>query len=112
VVSIERLRPLHDKARVNLAPLGLDHLRLVYGDGRLGHPPQAPYGGIIAAAGGEDLPVAWLEQLAPGGRLVAPMVDAGSGGQVLVVCDRLADGSIRRQVHEAVRFVPLKSGTG
>jgi protein-L-isoaspartate(D-aspartate) O-methyltransferase len=111
VVSIERLKPLHDKARENLAPLGLHALRLVYGDGRLGHAPNAPYDGIIAAAGGDDLPAAWLEQLAPGGRLVAPMHDAAAGGQVLVVCDRLADGSLQRRNHEAVRFVPLKSGT-
>ena len=110
VVSIERLKPLHDKARGNLAALRLDNLRLVYGDGRLGHAPNAPYDGIIAAAGGHDIPPAWTEQLAPGGRLVAPMHDGGEGGQVLVVIDRLADGSLRRSMHEAVRFVPLKSG--
>lgn len=110
LISIERLRPLFDKARENLAPLSLSNVRLVYGDGRLGHAPNAPYDGIIAAAGGEDLPAAWLDQLAVGGRLVAPTHDARSGGQALVVVDRLADGSLRRALHEAVRFVPLKSG--
>ena len=69
MISIERLRPLHDKARDNLAPLRRDNLRLVYGDGRLGHAPNAPYDAIICAAGGEDLPPAWLEQLAVGGAL-------------------------------------------
>ena len=110
VISIERLKPLHDKARANLAALRRDNLRLVYGAGRLGHAPSAPYDGIVAAAGGEDLPPAWLDQLAPGGRLVAPTIDATTGGQVLVVVDRLADGRLQRSVHEAVRFVPLKSG--
>ncbi len=110
VVSIERLKPLHDKARDNLAALRLNALRLVYGDGRLGHAPNAPYDGIIAAAGGDDIPSAWTEQLAPGGRLVAPMLDARTGGQVLVVVDRAADGILHRSLHEAVRFVPLKSG--
>lgn len=110
VISVERLKPLHDKARENLAALRHDNLRLVYGDGRLGHAPNAPYDGIIAAAGGEDIPPSWCEQLAEGGRLVAPMLDAGSGGQVLVVIDRRPDGSLARSVHEAVRFVPLKSG--
>lgn len=115
VVSIERLKPLHDKARENLAllpPLGLSNsgLRLVYGDGMRGHAPNAPYDGIIAAAGGAALPDSWLEQLAPGGRLVAPMVDAASGGQVLVVVDRDAGGRLHRRLHEAVHFVPLKSG--
>ncbi|WP_428425161.1 protein-L-isoaspartate(D-aspartate) O-methyltransferase [Methylibium sp.] len=110
VISIERLRPLYDKARSNLAALHVTNLRLVYGDGRIGHAPNAPYDGIIAAAGGEDIPAPWLDQLAPGGRLVAPMLDARSGGQVLVVIDRHADGSLQRSLHEAVRFVPLKSG--
>ncbi|WP_295641952.1 protein-L-isoaspartate(D-aspartate) O-methyltransferase [uncultured Methylibium sp.] len=110
VVSIERLKPLHDKARANLAAQRLDNLRLVYGDGRVGHAPNAPYDGIIAAAGGEDVPSPWLDQLAPGGRLVAPMHDVRNGGQVLVVIDRLLDGALRRAFHEPVRFVPLKSG--
>lgn len=111
VVSIERLKPLHDKARANLAAaLPRSNLRLVYGDGRLGHAPNAPYDGIVSAAGGADIPAAWLDQLAPGGRLVAPMSDARGAGQVLVVVDRLEDGSLRRSVHEAVRFVPLESG--
>ena len=109
LVSVERLKPLHDKARANLNATGVQNVRLVYGDGRLGHAPNAPYDGIIAAAGGEDLPAPWLDQLAPGGRLVAPMHDA-RGGQVLMVVDRAIDGTLRRAVHEAVRFVPLKSG--
>jgi protein-L-isoaspartate(D-aspartate) O-methyltransferase len=109
VVSIERLKPLHDKARELLAPLRRHNLRLVYGDGRAGHAPNAPYDSIIAAAGGEDLPPAWLEQLAVGGRLVAPMQSADGRGQVLMVVDR-HEGGYARHVHEAVHFVPLKSG--
>ena len=73
VISIERLKPLHDKARANLGEQRAGHIRLVYGDGRLGHPPNAPYDSIIAAAGGNELPAAWLDQLADGGRLVAPL---------------------------------------
>ncbi len=113
VVSIERLKPLHDKAKTHLAASQQAHIRLIYGDGRLGHPPAAPFDSIVAAAGGEDLPPQWLEQLAPGGRLVAPMVAANGRGQVLVVVDHQVDrGSHRfvRTEHEAVLFVPLKSG--
>jgi protein-L-isoaspartate(D-aspartate) O-methyltransferase len=109
VVSIERLRPLHDKARANLSMVGADNVCLVYGDGRHGHVPNAPYDGILAAAGGDDLPAAWFEQLAIGGRLVAPMHSPTDGGQMLLVIDRSADG-YRRSVHDAVHFVPLKSG--
>lgn len=109
IVSIERLKPLHDKARALLAPLRPQNLRLVYGDGMLGHPPNAPYDSIIAAAGGDELPGAWLEQLAIGGRLVSPVRQAGSPHQVLMVVDRSEQG-FERWVCEAVRFVPLKSG--
>ncbi len=107
VLSVERLRPLHDKARANLGLQRAGHIRLVYGDGRLGHPPNAPYDSIIAAASGCELPAAWLEQLADGGRLVAPV--HGRGGQTLLVVDRQGD-EFRRSTHEAVHFVPLKSG--
>jgi protein-L-isoaspartate(D-aspartate) O-methyltransferase len=109
VYSVERLKPLHDKARAHLALLREHRIRLVYGDGRHGHPPNAPYDSIIAAAGGDDLPAQWLEQLAPGGRLVAPMHDARAGVQVLIVVDRDGDGYVR-SCHEAVLFVPLKFG--
>ncbi|GAP38192.1 protein-L-isoaspartate(D-aspartate) O-methyltransferase [Piscinibacter sakaiensis] len=110
VVSIERLKALHDRARANLEalPAWRSRIRLVHGDGMLGHPPNAPYDSIIAAAGGEALPPAWLEQLAVGGRLVAPVED-GSRRQVLVVVDRDERG-YRRETFEGVAFVPLKSG--
>ena len=109
VVSIERLRPLFDKAGGHLAAWRMDHVRLLHGDGMLGHGPSAPFDSIIAAAGGDALPQAWLDQLAVGGRLVAPMHRAGGRGQVLVVVDRHPTG-IKRSEYEAVNFVPLKSG--
>jgi protein-L-isoaspartate(D-aspartate) O-methyltransferase len=109
VLSIERLRPLHEKAREHLHGWRHGDVRLIHGDGRLGHAPWAPYQHIVAAAGGDELPSAWLDQLAVGGRLVAPMQDARAGGQVLVIVDRTADGWRERRVG-AVHFVPLKSG--
>ena len=113
VLSIERLKPLHEKARANLAADRQSHIRLIYGDGRLGHAPAAPFDSIVAAAGGDDLPQSWLDQLAPGGRLVAPMTTPGGRGQVLIVVDHRMDSGVSRfvrTVHEAVLFVPLKSG--
>lgn len=109
VVSIERIRGLYDKASANLASLGLQHLRLVYGDGMLGHAPNAPYDSIIAAACGAEVPACWLEQLAIGGRLISPVVGGGKL-QTLVVVDRTEAG-YQRTEHEAVQFVPLKSGS-
>jgi protein-L-isoaspartate(D-aspartate) O-methyltransferase len=109
VLSIERLGALHDKARTLLSATRSDNLRLVYGDGMLGHAPNAPYDSIIAAAGGTSVPPAWLEQLAVGGRLVSPVLEAGGKNQVLVVVDRTESG-YDRSTCEVVQFVPLKSG--
>ena len=111
VYSIERLRGLHDKARENLRHLQSTNLHLLFGDGMDGYAQGAPYAAIIAAAGGEAVPQAWVDQLAVGGRLVAP-VSAGAtsaGQQALVVIDKTPQG-LRQMVLEAVHFVPLKSG--
>ena len=108
VYSIERLRGLHEKARTHLRPLRLANVHLLFGDGMQGYARGAPYAAIVAAAGGTQLPEAWCEQLAPGGRLVAPMAGA-NGQQVLLVVDRTAQG-LKQTVLEAVHFVPLKSG--
>ena len=109
VYSMERLRGLHDKARENLRTLRLPNVHLLFGDGMIGYAKGAPYAAIIAAAGGQAIPPAWIAQLAMGGRLVAPLQSAG-GAQALVVLDKTPQG-IRQTVLEAVHFVPLKSGT-
>jgi protein-L-isoaspartate(D-aspartate) O-methyltransferase len=107
VYSIERIRGLHDKARDNLRHLRLPNVHLLLGDGMLGYASGAPYAGIIAAAGGQSVPTAWTEQLALGGRLVAPVATGTS--QALVVIDKTAQG-LRQSILEPVQFVPLKSG--
>jgi protein-L-isoaspartate(D-aspartate) O-methyltransferase len=108
VYSIERLRGLHEKARENLRPLRLPNVHLLFGDGMLGFARGAPYAGIIAAAGGEAIPHAWVEQLAVGGRIIAPMQVAG-GPQALVIVEKSA-AEVKQTVLETVHFVPLKSG--
>ena len=108
VYSIERLKGLHEKARSNLRYFRLANVHLLFGDGMLGYAKGAPYAAIISAAGGETLPQAWLDQLAVGGRLVAPTVTA-NGQQALMVVDK-TDQGFKQSVLEAVHFVPLKSG--
>jgi protein-L-isoaspartate(D-aspartate) O-methyltransferase len=108
VYSIERLKGLHEKSRENLRWFRLSNLHLLFGDGMLGYPKGAPYAAIIAAAGGNDIPQAWIDQLAVGGRLVAPAVTS-VGRQHLVVVDKTATGIVRTEL-EAVLFVHLKSG--
>ncbi|WP_353131899.1 protein-L-isoaspartate(D-aspartate) O-methyltransferase [Limnohabitans sp.] len=108
VYSIERLRGLHDKARENIRPMRLPNVHLIFGDGMLGFAQGAPYSAIISAAGGENVPQAWIDQLAVGGRLVAP-THTSSGQQALVVIDKTPQG-LQQTLLEAVNFVPLKSG--
>ena len=109
VTSVERLGTLHQKATGHLAGLGTQGVRLVHGDGRQGFAAHAPYDSIVAAAGGDDVPQAWLDQLAVGGRIVAPLHDAAANGQMLVVIDRTEQG-LQRSVRDAVHFVPLNWG--
>ena len=125
VYSIERIRGLYEKAQANVRPFAISNLRLLLGDGMLGYPKGAPYFGIIAAAGGDAIPQAWIDQLAVGGRIVAPVENnriqnnqqsntisiKGTNEQSLVVIDKTATG-IKRTVLELVQFVPLKSGIG
>ena len=125
VYSIERIRGLYEKAQANVRPFAISNLRLLLGDGMLGYPKGAPYFGIIAAAGGEAIPQSWIDQLAVGGRIVAPVENnriqnnqqsntisiKGTNEQSLVVIDKTATG-IKRTVLELVQFVPLKSGIG
>jgi protein-L-isoaspartate(D-aspartate) O-methyltransferase len=109
VYSIERLRGLHEKARENLRHFRLPNVHLLFGDGMAGYAKGAPYAGILAAAGGDSVPDAWVRQLAIGARIVAPMTTP-AGHQALVVIERKSASEVQQTVLEAVHFVPLKSG--
>jgi protein-L-isoaspartate(D-aspartate) O-methyltransferase len=116
VYSIERIKPLYERAKTNLRPLRIPNIRLHYGDGRLGLPSAAPFDAIVIAAAGLDVPQALLEQLAIGARLVAPVASAGAAGsdaqasQVLTVVERTGPAQWRESRLDRVFFVPLKSG--
>ncbi len=107
VVSVERLRALHERARENLRPLRLSNVRLILGDGAQGAAAAAPYQCIVAAAAGDEIPSAWIEQLQIAGRIVAPV---GRWNQRLTVAVKDANGGVREHRKEPVRFVPLRSG--
>ncbi|MGN6260502.1 MAG: protein-L-isoaspartate(D-aspartate) O-methyltransferase [Ralstonia sp.] len=113
VYSIERVRPLHEKAKANLRPLRVPNIRLHYGDGMLGLPKAAPFDAIILAAAGLEVPQALLDQLTVGGRLIAPVAtDRNSGpAQQLVLIERRGRFQFHSTALEGVFFVPLKSGT-
>ncbi len=107
VYSIERIKALHELAKSNFRPMGIANIRLLYGDGMLGLPREAPFDGIILAAAGLEVPQALLKQLRVGGRLVAPV---GGRSQVLQLIERVSTHEWKSSVLEPCHFVPLHSG--
>ena len=107
VVSVERIRALHERARENLRPLRLSNVRLLFGDGAQGVPAAAPYQSIVAAAAGDGIPSSWIDQLEIGGRIVAPV---GTWNQQLTLAVKDASGRVQESRKEPVRFVPLRAG--
>lgn len=107
VYSVERIAWLVDRAREQIRALGLRNVRLKYADGSLGWPRYAPFDGIMVTAAATEVPLDLLEQLAVGGRLVAPIGKANE--QLLQVFERRSSG-IQRYSLGAVSFVPLLGG--
>jgi protein-L-isoaspartate(D-aspartate) O-methyltransferase len=109
VHSIEVHASLSRRAAENLRAAGVTNVTLEVGDGSRGLPRHAPYDAInVAAAAGGAIPPALAEQLALGGRLVAPVE---TGDQRLVVARRTPEGVSLTEL-ERVRFVPLVSSRG
>lgn len=110
VYAVERIRSLLDKARANLRPLRLPNVRLKHADGSFGLPEVAPFDSIILAAAAPAIPKTLVDQLAPGGRMVFPLGRANDD-QVMVMIERTVSGALKETRLDAVRFVPLLSGT-
>jgi len=110
VWTIERLPELSAQAAEHLRAVGALNVTVLIGDGSRGLPDEAPFDAInVAAAAWPEIPPALERQLAPGGRLVAPV---GASGQQLVLVERAAegDGELHRTTLDPVRFVPLIEG--
>jgi protein-L-isoaspartate(D-aspartate) O-methyltransferase len=106
VYSIERIAGLLERARANLRALRLANLRLVHGDGARGLPDAAPFDGIVVAAASPKASELLLQQLAVGGRMIAPL---GAEEQALCLIERTTKGFTEKWL-DAVRFVPLRAG--
>ena len=106
VYSVERIRPLQQKARQRLRQLKLRNVHMNHADGGMGWPERGPFDGILTTAAPERIPEDLLQQLAPGGRLVIPV---GKTTQHLQVVTRTHEG-FDTEIVEAVRFVPLLPG--
>jgi protein-L-isoaspartate(D-aspartate) O-methyltransferase len=106
VITIDVDADIVEGARSGLAAAGVRNVRVILGDGALGHADGAPYDRIIATVGAWDLPRAWLEQLAPAGRLVVPMRLRGSVSRSIVF--EREDGHWRSRTSSMCTFMPLR----
>ena len=111
VYTIERIEGLASMARTVLDDLGYDNVHVRHGDGTLGWPEQAPFDGIVVAAGGPEIPETLKRQLKVGGRLVIP-VGKSKAYQDLVRVTRVEETEFDIEDLVAVRFVPLVGKEG
>ena len=91
--------------RATLAETGYGAVSVRAGDGREGWPEHAPYDRAYLTCAAPDLPSGVVEQVRPGGRVLAPV---GDRRQRLVAARKRADGGLDRESHGGVRFVPLQ----
>jgi protein-L-isoaspartate(D-aspartate) O-methyltransferase len=109
VYSIEIVSELGAQARERLERLGYSKVHVRIGDGYKGWPEEAPFDRILLTAAPHEIPQPLLDQLAPGGRLVAP-VGPTYGAQEIIVVDKDANGNLTRRTDLPVRFVPMVPG--
>lgn len=109
VVTIDVDQDIVDGARAHLADTGFTNVEVVLGDGAVGWAEGAPYDAIIATVGAHAIPTAWLNQLAPGGRLLAPQRLRGSVSRSIMW--KRTDAGHFASVSSAMNtFVPLRNG--
>ena len=107
VYSIEIVAELSARAAAVLDELGYRNIHLRIGDGYAGWREHAPFDRIILTAAPAEVPRPLIDQLATGGRLVAPLTDRPTGNQFIWRYDKDADGTVHKQRMLAVRFVPM-----
>lgn len=107
VYTVERIEDLLRKARKCFRKLGFQNIRSKHDDGKLGWAEHGPFDAIILTAAGLALEPALLEQLAPGGHLIAPV---GPPGKQTLVRVHAGDDSYVREDLGPVSFVPLLGG--
>ena len=105
VVSVERNSELVKIAKSNLQKASIKNISVMYGDGTLGWKDNAPYDGIIVAAGSESIPKALIDQLKPGGRMIIPIGKNGNHKLKLILKEE-GDNFTQKEII-GCSFVPL-----
>jgi protein-L-isoaspartate(D-aspartate) O-methyltransferase len=106
VYSMEIVPEHAESARSRLVSLGFLNVFMRQGDGHRGWPEAAPFDGIVVTAAPEQIPDVLLDQLRPGGRLIAPLGPA-TDAQELVLVRKGDNGANRYEELLPVRFVPM-----
>mgnify|MGYP006394244111 CR=1 FL=1 len=106
VYSVERIRPLQERARQRLQSLKLRNAFMRHADGSIGWPERGPFDAILMTAAPEEVAQALIGQLKDGGALIAPL---GAERQMLTKIVRKGD-RIEREEIEPVHFVPFLGG--
>ena len=106
VYTIEIVRPLGERAAELLRELGFANVEVRIGDGYVGWPEAAPFDAIVVTAAPDRMPQPLIDQLAPGGRLIAPVGPQG-GTQNLLLMRKDSDGRTVTRNVLPVQFVPL-----
>jgi protein-L-isoaspartate(D-aspartate) O-methyltransferase len=114
VYTIERHKPLLDEAVARFKALGIANIVARHGDGLKGWPEQAPFDRILLSAAVPEVPPVLIEQLKPGGILVAPVGAGPDGGlesfsQLLTKMIR-TDTGLQKEALIPVVFVPMMPG--
>jgi protein-L-isoaspartate(D-aspartate) O-methyltransferase len=104
VYSVERIMELAARARTTIETRRTSNVAFLVGDGSVGWSRYAPYDAILVAAAAPKEPVALIDQLAPGGRLLVPI---GDRRQQRLTLFRNVDGGVETEEVTAVSFVPL-----
>ncbi len=104
VYTIEIQKPLCIRAQEVLKKLEYKNVFVKCDDGYLGWPDKAPFDRIILTAAPAKIPQPLMDQLAPGGILIAPV---GVGFQDIQVWEKSRDGKLTHQSLIPVRFVPM-----